>query len=72
MNRYKDALHFGKDGFFQANQNAKPMDHKDPAFTKGAAYFANDEEYDQYLRQMNQYSDIQEEVSSYSTLRYSI
>lgn len=38
------------------------MDHEDPAFTDGAAYFVDNEEYSKYLKEMNQYDDIQEEV----------
>lgn len=63
VQRYKDALHFGKDGFFQAGQHNKKMDHDDPALSNGAAYFVDNEEYAQYLKEMNQYQDIQEEVS---------
>ena len=46
LNTYKDALHFGKDGFFQAGQHDKKMDHKDPSLTNGAAYFVDNEEYE--------------------------
>ncbi|KAI0081939.1 hypothetical protein K474DRAFT_1694643 [Panus rudis PR-1116 ss-1] len=60
---YVDALHYGKDGFFQANQHNKKMDHLDPALTDGAAYFVDSTEYSEYLKEMNQYPDVQEETS---------
>ncbi|KAK7677491.1 hypothetical protein QCA50_019497 [Cerrena zonata] len=60
---YKDALHFGKDGFFQASQHKKKMDHEDPALANGAAYFVDNEEYAKYLKDMDQYQDIQEETT---------
>ncbi|KAI0071051.1 hypothetical protein K474DRAFT_1736809 [Panus rudis PR-1116 ss-1] len=61
--QYIDALHYGKDGFFQANQHNKKMDHEDPSLTDGAAYFVRNAEYMQYLETMEQFPDAQEETS---------
>ncbi|GJE96005.1 hypothetical protein PsYK624_121980 [Phanerochaete sordida] len=43
-----DAMFYAKDGNFTLGQHAKKMDHKDTAFTDGAAYYAPSGEHKRY------------------------
>lgn len=63
---YKDALHYAKDGNFNINQHDKKMDHEDFALTDGAAYYADNEEYEHYLKEMQVYPEMQEETATCS------
>ena len=53
MNRYIHALSYSKDGNFQQNQVEKKMDQFDCPLTKGASYYANEDDYASYLKRMS-------------------
>lgn len=61
--RYKDALHYAKDGNFHLSHHKKKMDAQDPSFTDGAAYYPRNSDYDAYLKAMKGSSSAQEEVT---------
>ncbi|KAI0043375.1 hypothetical protein FA95DRAFT_1498735 [Auriscalpium vulgare] len=47
--RFLDAMYYATDGNFHLNQKIKPMDMADSPLTMGAAYFANEADYAQFL-----------------------
>lgn len=42
------------------------MDSEDPSFTNGAAYYARNEDYQDYLQKMEGFADAQAEVRNLS------
>ncbi|KAH9934387.1 uncharacterized protein B0H18DRAFT_870111, partial [Fomitopsis serialis] len=64
--RYKDALHYAKDGNFSLSQHDKKMDHEDLPLMDGAAYYVNSKDYRDYLEKMQVYSDAQDETGTCS------
>lgn len=46
--RFQDAFFYSIDGNFQQNQREKPMDAHDFPLTKGAAYFAHEDDFTRY------------------------
>ncbi|GJE91050.1 hypothetical protein PsYK624_071980 [Phanerochaete sordida] len=59
---YIDALQYAKDGNFSINQHDKKMDHKDFALTDGAAYYVANEEYNTFLKAVEQIPECEEET----------
>ncbi|KAL6310200.1 hypothetical protein BKA93DRAFT_821259 [Sparassis latifolia] len=66
---YKDAFQYAKDGNFNLNPHRKKMDFLDFALTDGAAYYAENAEYEAYLEEMKAYADFQEETSTCSEFK---
>ncbi|KAH9829608.1 uncharacterized protein C8Q71DRAFT_863183 [Rhodofomes roseus] len=64
--RYKDALHYAKDGNFHLSQHDKKMDHADVPLMDGAAYYVHSDAYRDYLEKMNVYEGAQEETTTCS------
>ena len=58
--RYLDALFYAIDGNYHQHSRKKPTDPNDFPFTKGAAYFANEDDYRKYVELMG---DVPPEVS---------
>ncbi|KAH9912082.1 uncharacterized protein B0H18DRAFT_1056642 [Fomitopsis serialis] len=52
QDRYKDALHYGKDGNFTLHQHDKKMDPLDFPLMNGGAYYVDSEKYQEYLEKM--------------------
>ena len=62
--RYIHMLSYSKDGNFQQHQHDKKMDMKDIPLTKGAAYYADEDEYTEFQQCMK---DLEADVEvSYS------
>ena len=55
-------LSYSKDGNFQHSQHIKKMDKEDIPLTKGAAYYADENEYEEYVRK-SKGSEADKEVS---------
>ena len=43
-------MSFSKDGNFQQSQHSKKYDKEDVPLTKGKAYYADEDEYEDYLK----------------------
>ena len=52
LSSYLDALFYAIDGNYHQHQRKKPSDPHDFPLTKNAAYFANEDDYDKYVRLM--------------------
>ena len=61
-------LSYSKDGNFQHSQHIKKMDKEDIPLTKGAAYYADENEYEQYVRK-SKGTDADKEVCFYDSFR---
>ena len=48
--RFKHMLFYSKDGNFHQCQHSKKMDPNDVPLTKGASYFAHEDEYADHLK----------------------
>ncbi|KAH9919675.1 uncharacterized protein B0H18DRAFT_1001893 [Fomitopsis serialis] len=66
QDRYKDALHYGKDGNFTLHQHDKKMDPLDFPLMNGGAYYVDSEKYQEYLEKMKVYEDAQDETANCS------
>lgn len=61
LNRYAHVLSYSKDGNFMQSQHDKKMDKDDFPLTKGASYYAHEDEYASYLERMSS-TDADKEV----------